>query len=137
MSILRAGAEVAKGGPKERAPLKQKTRVKAVNRKRGGHAFPWNVDEAYRDWIRGRQCLIAGRAPRWVSLHNRCEGVTQVAHVKSRGAGGKDHANVVPLCAGHHHEQHAIGKLSFEARYTLSLREEAAMLWKLYQELAG
>ena len=127
--------KVRRGAPtgRPRTRLKNRTRLKQVNRKRGGHAFPHNVDELYREWIRGRQCLIAGRAPLWVSLHNRCEGRVQVAHVKSRGAGGADHQNVLPLCALHHHEQHAIGKLSFEARYGLTLRDEAELLWKRYE----
>jgi len=56
---------------------------------------------------------------------------------RNPGAGGADHQNVLPLCALHHHEQHAIGKLSFEARYGLSLRDEAALLWKRYQDEVG
>jgi len=134
--ILRATPKPKKSRRAKPKGLKR-SRMKRYNAKRGGHAFPKNVDEAYRAWIRGRQCLIAGRAPRWVSLHNRCEGVTQAAHVRSRGAGGVDHQNLLPLCALHHHEQHEIGKLSFEARYVLSLRDEAELLWKLYQSLGG
>jgi len=129
---------VPKPRKKVRRPTgRPRTRLKRINKKRGGHMFPKNVDELYRAWIRGRQCLIAGRAPLWVSLHNRCEGRVQVAHVKSRGAGGADHQNVLPLCALHHHEQHAIGKMSFEARYGLNLRDEAALLWKRYQDEVG
>jgi len=123
-------------GGKRGAPT-GRPRMKSRNAKRKGHAFPKNVDESYREWIRGRQCLIAGRAPLWVSLHNRCEGRVQVAHVRSRGAGGADHENVLPLCALHHHEQHTIGKLSFEARYGLALRDEAELLWKRYLDQGG
>ena len=123
---------------RKRAPKglkRSRIRARGKRSKRsGGNLFPGYIDEAYRTWIRGRQCLIAGRAPRWVSLHNRCEGVTQAAHIRSRGAGGADHQNLLPLCVLHHHEQHEIGKLSFEARYTLSLRDEAASLWKRFVE---
>lgn len=53
-----------------------------------------------------------------------CTGPVVDAHVKSRGAGG-GRFDVVPLCQGHHDEQHACGIRSFAERYGLDLRAEA------------
>lgn len=47
------------------------------------------------------------------------------AHVRSRGAGGQDFANVVSMCTPHHREQHDSGIQSFQARYGLDLEAEA------------
>lgn len=46
----------------------------------------------------------------------------EAAHVRSKGAGGPDKGNTIPLCMGHHHEQHLIGIRSFEKRYGLDLK---------------
>lgn len=56
----------------------------------------------------------------------------QVAHVKSRGAGGGDHGNVVPLCAGAHNEQHTAGSKTFAKRWNVDLQAEADLLWLEY-----
>jgi hypothetical protein len=47
--------------------------------------------------------------------------VTQVCHVKSRGAGASDPENVVGMCSTHHMEQHRIGTKAFEARHREAL----------------
>jgi hypothetical protein len=49
----------------------------------------------------------------------------QVAHVRSRGAGGADWANVVGLCPDHHHEQGAQGIESFQRCYEIDLEQLA------------
>lgn len=42
------------------------------------------------------------------------------AHIKSKGAGGGDERfNCVPLCRGHHSEQHAQGWYYMAKRYPL------------------
>lgn len=49
---------------------------------------------------------------------NGCNQRAQVAHIKSRGAGGSnDPDNVVPLCWLHHTEQHTLGWPRFRKRY--------------------
>jgi hypothetical protein len=44
-----------------------------------------------------------------------------VAHVKTRGAGGGDRNNVIPLCRLHHARQHRIGIRSFAIEHGLDL----------------
>lgn len=78
-------------------------------------------DEKYRAWIRLLPCLVNGDGA-------RCFGPIQAAHVRSRGAGGGDFDNLMPLCMGHHAEQHAVGIRTFAARYEVDLEAEAALL---------
>lgn len=66
--------------------------------------------------IRAMPCLIAGT--------HACGGAMEAAHAKSRGAGG-DRRHLVPLCSGHHREQHTRGVLTFQAKYQLDLLAEA------------
>jgi 5-methylcytosine-specific restriction endonuclease McrA len=65
-------------------------------------------------WVRLRSCLVCGRPP-----------VNQAAHVKTRGSGGKDLDNVVPLCYRCHSEQHTIGIKTFQKRHGLDLERDA------------
>jgi len=51
------------------------------------------------------------------------------AHVRSRGAGGRDRENVVPLCREHHVEQHSAGIETFGSRYGVDLSEIAVETW--------
>lgn len=66
--------------------------------------------------------------------HTDSKGLVDPAHVRSRGAGGGDWANVVGLCStagtreGHHQEQHRIGIESFCERYRLSLDDVAMQI---------
>lgn len=50
-------------------------------------------------------------------------------HVKTRGSGGKDERNVVPLCWKCHSEVHTIGTKTFADKYAIDLRWEAEVLW--------
>jgi hypothetical protein len=95
--------------------LPRHTRMAAKNAKRGGHRFPKRRDPAY--------CL-AGRA--------NCAGRVECAHVKSRGAGGDDHANTVPLCTRHHREQHRDGIETFQWVCQFDLAAIAADLAERY-----
>jgi hypothetical protein len=120
--------------------------MKTHNAKRKGHAFPKNVDEARRDFIRARPCLATGKRtgqlvyfdPTWMprtwlkASPWRCYVVC--AHVKSRGSGGKDVANMVPLDSRIHDWQGVIGWPEFERRLRLIPRAEiAARYEKGYQ----
>ena len=109
-------------------PLKRaKMKTRSVRTKKsGGHLFPKGVDEGLREWIRALPCCVNA----WG--HNMW-GVIEVAHVKSRGAGGVDRANVVPLCTYHHSEQHALGMRSFEKRYGVNLKAIAHALTAQYE----
>jgi len=115
--------------------LKNRTPMKQRNAKRGGAKFPKRRDPEYMAWIRTLPCLIAGlrrkESAEWSNGENwheewwhECKGRVQAAHVKSRGAGGDDVGNVLPLCARAHHEQHTIGMKTW------------AKMWG-YRDIAG
>lgn len=78
--------------------------------------FAAQRDPDYCAAIRQLPCLLRGP---------ECWGSTEVAHIKSRGAGGSDRGNVVPLCQAHHARQHRMGIVSFAERYKVNLQSEA------------
>ena len=54
-------------------------------------------------------------------------------HVRTRGAGGKDVGNVVPLCGDHHGGLHAVGRGTFEKLHgvdLVALAEGVTMKWR-------
>lgn len=57
---------------------------------------------------RARDCSACGRP-----------GPSDPAHVRSRGAGGSDRGNVIPLCRRCHIQQHAKGWAWMRERYGL------------------
>lgn len=129
--------------PMPRSTKRIKVRGKRT-RKSGGHLFPENVDEAYRAWldVRSYPCLIAGRqrsdwkpGMEWthVCFHKR----RVKCHVKSRGSGGADKANIVLMCPRAHHEQGCIGVRAFERRYNANMRAAAEWLWAAYVAQQG
>lgn len=77
----------------------------------------------YRRYIREMRCLICNRLD------------TDPHHVRTRGAGGRDEANLVPLCRTHHTELHTIGRLTFEDKYkTGCLQMRAEQIWEGYEQ---
>lgn len=56
------------------------------------------------------------------------------AHVRSRGAGGKDWANVVPMCRRHHRQMHDVGIETFQARHGLALEVVAGRVAELVRD---
>ena len=54
-----------------------------------------------------------------------CRGRIDKHHVRTRGAGGKDENNIVPLCRLHHQEIHRIGRKTFAIKYDINLEELA------------
>ena len=120
--------------PITRGPVKKGKRVKRFAGKR---------DAEYAAWIRRQPCLVTGcrtgEWPHWNAPHiivrDWLTAVTvEACHVRSRGAGGDDHGNLVPLASFLHREQHAIGIRSFSAKYGLDLQADAARLWARYTE---
>lgn len=108
------------------APSKPMSRGKPIrkrNPRTGGKRFPKRRDEAYRDWIRTLPCCLTGCVTR-----SRVE----CAHVRSRGAGGDDVGNCVPLCRSHHDWQHRDGIKSFQAHFHVDLAAIAADLATRY-----
>lgn len=99
------------------SPLRRRTWIRAVNPERRAARYA----DAYGgrgDAVRARPCLCAGRG---------CWGPMEAAHVVSRGAGGGAR-DLVPLCRGHHREQHSRGVRTFAEDYGLDLAEAARRL---------
>jgi hypothetical protein len=64
-----------------------------------------------------------------------CSGKVEAAHTRIGTDGGTSlkpsDSFAIPLCAGHHAEQHRIGERSFETKYKISMKTIAERLWKL------
>jgi hypothetical protein len=106
--------------PAPTEPMKRSGPIKAKGRPR--HAVSGQRDEPYREYIRSLPCLVAGKPG------HQCRGVTECAHIRSKGAGGSDRGNTVPLCSRAHSEQHAMGIRSFQQATGLDLAALATQL---------
>src|SRR5438309_1546364 len=97
-------------------PLQRKARLKA----RGKSRFPKRRDPKFLAFIRQLPCLIACRPPH---VCHRYEGrqAVEPAHLTTRGAGGWDVGNTVPLCPRAHDEQEG-HTAEFEQRYDVNLQ---------------
>lgn len=106
----------------------------------GEERFPGLKDDDYRTWIRALPCIVASASCRYVRDR---EGMhSDPAHVRTKATGAGDAGNLVPLCRGHHDEQHNYGPRSFavvhrEALDGKTLRECAAELWVRYEGERG
>ena len=90
--------------------MKRRAKLKRQNMARQAAAFAEDFGSPERvTWLQAQPCAVCGRTP------------SECAHVRSRGAGGKA-ADILPLCGAHHHEQHVIGRRSFEALHKVDLR---------------
>lgn len=72
------------------------------------------------DFIRRMPCLVCGNQ-------------SQAHHVKTRGAGGRDEFNTVPLCVNHHtgpQGVHFLGRMTFERTFNVNLQAEARRIWE-------
>lgn len=95
-------------------PLRRKAWMRRVNPERAARRNAETFGECAR-MARLLPCAVCLRAP-----------PSDPAHVLSRGAGGKDWANVAPLCRRHHDEQHQLGLRSFGLRHGIDLGAVAA-----------
>lgn len=100
--------------------------------KADGERFPKRREPEYVTWFgkQGYPCAVhdaQGRAT--VQL---CWGQVERAHLKSRGAGGADTGNIVPLCTGHHQRLHRIGQRQFEYEIGKKLRPIAKRIESLF-----
>lgn len=102
---------------KRGTPLRRRTRLAPVNRRRRAAAHARNFGER-ANLVRAMPCLLSGAG---------CKGQVEAAHVRSRGAGG-DRRDLVPLCSGHHREQHQRGLPTFCTTHKLDLRAAAARI---------
>ena len=108
--------------PKPRKPLPRSTTSirrsplpasrKKIKTRRVSKRFAKRRDPIYKAWIKTWPCFL------WAL--RECDGPIDPAHVQSRGAGGYDRKNLVPLCRKHHDEQeHGTG--SFQIKYRVDL----------------
>lgn len=82
-------------------------------------------------WLRGRACLIAGRAG------HQCSGKVRACHVDyagDKGVGTKvSDRFAVPMCDGAHGEQtDRLGWGPFEAKYGIKALDAAAEFWRAW-----
>jgi hypothetical protein len=111
--------------PRRSAPLRVRNASRAKQR----------LTDAFGDkaaWIRTFPCVV--REHRFLDDELSCYGYVECAHVRSRAAGGRSNATV-PLCKGHHSEQHAVGIKTFAAKYGLDLEALAAEYESLWRSL--
>ena len=100
--------------------LERKTRVRPVNTERRA-ALRAEQFGHQAERCRIMDCCACGR-----------RGPSDPAHLRSRGAGGRDHGNIVPLCRTCHSMQHAIGIKTFQARVAVDL---LAVAWAIAAQL--
>lgn len=120
---------------KRSGPLKRTTRLKA----RGKSRFPKRRNPDYLAWIRTLPCVIWGQDLALLRPRDWCSPIpgqrygVEAAHVKTRGSGGNDVGNTVPLCPWHHDEQEG-ATAAFNEKYKVDLAAIAARLAIQYQE---
>lgn len=73
--------------------------------------FSEKRDPKYAAFIRTLPCALKGHPEHY------CAGNVQACHLKSRGAGGDDYANLFPACLAGHKEQHDVGIRYFAQEY--------------------
>jgi hypothetical protein len=108
----------------KRSPIGRTKRVNPINRKRRAerHEAAYG-DDSRIQWMHTFGCCVCGGRP------------IEIAHVKSRGAGGTAD-DTVPMCTHHHTEQHD-GIQTFQARHAIDLTAKAAHYARLWHEDGG
>jgi len=119
--------------------LQRRSFLRAVNperkarRKEAGEVYG-----PYYAWTTEQPCALAGKTG------HRCyyvpERGREAHHVRSVGAGGKDAANILPLCSLHHDLAHSLGAQEIKRRRWLDLKAEAVALYRrspFYREEAA
>lgn len=125
-------------------PLRRKAAMRGKSKRSAhskGHLFPKNVDQKRRAFIRTFPCEIA-LAPGFngggaqIDTHF-CHGAVECAHIKSRGSGGLDAGNMIPLCHAAADQQGLIGWRTFERRWRIDARKRAASYESYYIATRG
>ena len=93
----------------------------------------------YRDFIRKYRCIVCQATGGKDKNGNPVEDeglyvpelvyISDPHHVTTRGAGGPDAENLVPLCRFHHSELHQMGRIAFELKYNIDLKGAAQLLF--------
>lgn len=97
-------------------------------RKQNAPRPAWKVAEAFKQWLRGRDCMIADRGG--------CAGRIEAAHVDYAGDKGMatkvSDRFCVPLCHEHHRVQHQHGWSAFEGNYKVNALEASKAYWSAW-----
>ena len=91
-------------------PLRRRTKLKSKRQSR----FPHRRCPEYIEWLKDQRCCITHRY-----------GVDP-AHVKTRGSGGDDLYNCVPMVHSLHDELGRIGIKTFQRKYAIDLSAVAS-----------
>lgn len=129
---------------KRKAPLRRKAALPKARKplaRKGQPRFKQGRDPDYLAWIRTQPCWCVKRGlwdgERHIN-HHACSHDVEPAHIKSRGAGGPDRGNVLPLCRSTHGYQHNVGLKTWAANYHATvddLKEAARELDARYRAL--
>lgn len=121
---LRAWQDASRTELERTGPLPKRNAKRKAKRAADDHTY----GSFYR-WVRDNHgCAVAGEG-------DECFGEIDGHHIRSVGAGGRDAANVSPLCRKHHTLWHTIGPKAFDARFFNDLRLYAEALWIRYCSL--
>jgi len=145
--VVRGKRGASTGRPRTRLKRSRFKKNGPRTQKSGGHLFAGNVDEARREFIRKQPCAVTGaRTGEWIRRESWMPETLPVgwratvvcAHIKSRGASGKDQGNMIPLDSRLHDWQGQIGWLAFQRRNCWQSRFEiAAEFERRYVERGG
>jgi hypothetical protein len=75
----------------------------------------------FRAFVRSLQCAIC-----------KCLPPVDGHHVKSRGSGGIDERNIIPVCRICHSKIHSYGKKRVEDMLVIDLQQIADQVWGLW-----
>jgi hypothetical protein len=106
-------------------PERKRAPVNPVNRERRAERWADGYHSGeFVEWVKSHPCCVpaCGRAD------------IEVAHVRSRGAGGS-WQNVVPLCGAHHRRSHTEGIKTFERSIGFPLADVAAEMYRRWTDL--
>lgn len=100
-------------------------RIDTRPRKRNAPRPAWKVAEAFKQWLRGRDCAVSNL---------NCDGRMESAHVDflgSKGMGTKtEDRHCIPLCTFHHRAQHTRGWLTFQADHKMDAAKLSDAYWQ-------
>lgn len=109
-----------------------------------GVVVPFGHDKEWpelRDFVRKVRCVVCqtnkgrnanGEPVEPDSYTPEMFRVSDPHHVKTRGAGGIDADNLVPLCRYHHDEVGRIGSISFQVQYNIDLGAVAKRVFEAF-----
>ena len=100
----------------------KRTPIKRQNRARKARPID-AASEDYKAYVRTLPCTVC-RKPAPSEAH----------HVKSRGAGGVEVKNLLPLCLEHHNFWHTMGRKTFARIFNINPGPVAIALWVEWRE---